>query len=407
MMSRLTIYKENVSDTVAVSNRFIDQYLADANDAQIKVYLYLLRMVTSAIPTSISDIADKFNHTERDVMRALSYWEKLGLIAIEYDAKGEICGVQIPSVGEDRQGGAQIYAMSDYVDQTSAQTSDRISSQQMQVRSEVRQNAADMPVSPMQQMEVSSVQPEQGDRAQGFFIEKREYSRDEIKALKEKEDFSQVLFATETYFARPLTKTDLQTLAFISDQLEFSPDLLEYLVEYCVSKDHRDMHYIEKVAIAWKQAGIKTVRQAKNRSSRYEKIVYSVMKALGRGQNEVTQTEADYILGWYHGLGFSEEVILLACRKAVLATESNRIAYTDGILKNWHKDGLKTTSQIQKAEEKRAASGGEGSGGSQGAGMQAKRGSGVKGTSGMVHLQYAGRDIDFDSLEKEALKRSF
>ena len=399
MMSRLTIYKENVSDTVAVSNRFIDHYLADANDAQIKVYLYLLRMVTSAIPTSISDIADKFNHTERDVMRALSYWEKLGLIAIEYDAKGEICGVQIPSAGEDRQGGAQIYAMSDYVDQTPAQASDRMTSQQPQVQA--RQNGEDL--SAASQAQTALQQPEQG-----FFIQKREYSRDEIKALKEKDDFSQVLFATETYFARPLTKTDLQTLAFISDQLEFSPDLLEYLVEYCVSKDHRDMHYIEKVAIAWKQAGIKTVRQAKNRSSRYEKIVYSVMKALGRGQNEVTQTEADYILGWYHGLGFSEEVILLACQKAVLATESNRIAYTDGILKNWHKDGLKTTTQIQKAEEKRAASGGEGSGGSQGAGMQRGKGSAAKnGTSGMVHLQYAGRDIDFESLEKEALKRSF
>ncbi|MBR4759299.1 MAG: DnaD domain protein [Lachnospiraceae bacterium] len=404
-MSRLTIYKENASDTVAVSNQFIDHYLADANDAQIKVYLYLLRMVTSAIPTSISDIADKFNHTERDVMRALSYWEKLGLIAIEYDAKGEICGVQIPSAGEDRQGGAQIYAMRDYVDQTSVQNADQISRQQTQTMTQ--QLAAGMPAQPLQQMQAASGQPDQSDRPQGFFIEKREYSREEIKALKEKEDFSQVLFATETYFARPLTKTDLQTLAFISDQLEFSPDLLEYLVEYCVGKDHRDMHYIEKVAIAWKQAGIKTVRQAKNRSSRYEKIVYSVMKALGRGQNEVTQTEADYILGWYHGLGFSEEVILLACQKAVLATESNRIAYTDGILKNWHKDGLKTTSQIQKAEEKRAAAG-SGSEGTPGTGIPAKRGNGVKGaTSGMVHLQYAGRDIDFDSLEKEALKRSF
>ena len=100
-------------------------------------------------------------------------------------------------------------------------------------------------------------------------------------------------------------------------------------------------------------------------------------------------------------------MILLACQKAVLATESNRIAYTDGILKNWHKDGLKTTSQIQKAEEKRAAAG-SGSEGTPGTGIPAKRGNGVKGaTSGMVHLQYAGRDIDFDSLEKEALKRSF
>ena len=30
-----------------------------------------------------------------------------------------LCGVQIPSAGEDRQGGAQIYAMRNYVDQAS------------------------------------------------------------------------------------------------------------------------------------------------------------------------------------------------------------------------------------------------------------------------------------------------
>lgn len=50
--------------------------MKDANDAQIKVYLYLLRMMTAGLTTSVSDIADKFNHTEKDVLRALKYWEK-------------------------------------------------------------------------------------------------------------------------------------------------------------------------------------------------------------------------------------------------------------------------------------------------------------------------------------------
>ena len=73
-MARLTIYREKSNDTTAVSNIFLDEYMQDANDAQLKVYLYLIRMLNANLPTSVSDMADKFNHTEKDIMRALLYW---------------------------------------------------------------------------------------------------------------------------------------------------------------------------------------------------------------------------------------------------------------------------------------------------------------------------------------------
>ena len=363
-MSRLTIYKEKTSDSVKVSNRFIDEYMASANDAQIKVYLYLLRMVSASHPTSISDIADKFNHTERDVMRALSYWEKLGLIEIEYDAKGEICGLQLPTA-EDLAVHAEEHRM-----------------QQGEV-------------GPVQKTtegaQILSLPVGEGDAAKESAMKvKKDFSREQLKTLQQQEDFSLLLVATETYFGRPLTKTDLQSLAFIHEDLGFSSELMEYLVEYCVGRNHRDMRYIEKVAVAWSQSGIKTVRQAKLRSSRYEKIVYSVMQALGRGHSEVTQVEADYILRWYHEYGFSEEVILYACEKCVLATDKNRIQYTEGILKKWHQQGCKTLSQIQKAESRRTVP------------VTANTQSVV---SKLPQNQYAKRDnIDYDSLEKEFLK---
>ena len=54
--------------------------MKNANDAQIKVYLYLLRMTGAHRTTSISDMADLFNHTEKDVVRSLRYWEQKGLL---------------------------------------------------------------------------------------------------------------------------------------------------------------------------------------------------------------------------------------------------------------------------------------------------------------------------------------
>ena len=84
-MGCFKILNSGGGDVTVVSNFFIDEYMKDANDAQIKVYLYLLRMMTAGLTTSVSDIADKFNHTEKDVLRALKYWEKAGLLSLEFD----------------------------------------------------------------------------------------------------------------------------------------------------------------------------------------------------------------------------------------------------------------------------------------------------------------------------------
>lgn len=66
------------ADATVLSNVFIDEYLKDANDAQLKVYLFLVRRLQAGDPVSISDMADRFNHTEKDILRALCYWEKCG-----------------------------------------------------------------------------------------------------------------------------------------------------------------------------------------------------------------------------------------------------------------------------------------------------------------------------------------
>ena len=64
-MCDLTLYRDNNQGAVSVSNFFIDEFLADANDAQIKIYLYLLRMTSSNLPTDISEIADKYGDDRR------------------------------------------------------------------------------------------------------------------------------------------------------------------------------------------------------------------------------------------------------------------------------------------------------------------------------------------------------
>ena len=94
-MSCLRIYQDNYIDATIVSNRFIDEYMADANDAQLKIYLFILRMMNAGRAFSISEIADTFNHTEKDVMRALKYWEKCRVFSLEYDSDRNLSGIHL------------------------------------------------------------------------------------------------------------------------------------------------------------------------------------------------------------------------------------------------------------------------------------------------------------------------
>ncbi len=98
-MCELTLYRDCDPGSITVSNYFIDDFLSDANDCQIKVYLYLIRMLSARQQTNISDIADKFNHTEKDVCRALKYWEKKGILSLDYEVNGSIVGIRLHEPG--------------------------------------------------------------------------------------------------------------------------------------------------------------------------------------------------------------------------------------------------------------------------------------------------------------------
>ncbi|MEG0963517.1 MAG: DNA replication protein DnaD, partial [Lachnospiraceae bacterium] len=93
-MSKITLHKDNGNTTTSISNRFIDDYMTSANGEFVKIYLYLLRcMNTPNCSFSISKTADKFDHTEKDVQRALKYWEKMNLLRLEYDEEKNLSNI--------------------------------------------------------------------------------------------------------------------------------------------------------------------------------------------------------------------------------------------------------------------------------------------------------------------------
>ncbi len=83
-MTKLTLTNHAQTSTTVLENEFIDDHMVKANGEYVKVYLFLLRHLNepSGIPT-ISQIADALDYTEKDVIRALNYWKKQGLLDYE------------------------------------------------------------------------------------------------------------------------------------------------------------------------------------------------------------------------------------------------------------------------------------------------------------------------------------
>lgn len=87
-MKKLTLTNHAQNNTTVLENEFIDRHMIKANGEYVKVYLLLLRHLNdSSSPLTISEIADLLDVTEKDVIRALNYWKKQGLL--EYEAGEE------------------------------------------------------------------------------------------------------------------------------------------------------------------------------------------------------------------------------------------------------------------------------------------------------------------------------
>ena len=367
-MGCFKIYRENHAGVTAVSNLFIDRYMKEANDAQLKIYLYLLRITEAGLATSISDMADQFNYTEKDVLRALKYWEKNRLISLEYETSPNGDGAR--EIGKGLAG----IRLLEVCEQSPAQTNAPVVS------------FVHLPA----RAESASEKPE---------LTVPSYSLDKLKEFKEREETSQLLFVAEQYIGKPLSPTEINTILFFSDRLGFSEDLIDYLIQYCVDKGKKDFRYIEKVAVSWAQEGITTPQQASRLAGKYDKAVYTVMKALGKSGTP-TKAEAAFALKWTKEYGFTQDIILEACHRTVMATDKHRFEYADRILSNWHGAQVHHKADILALDDAYAKT-------------KASRpsarplaGNGSPGNNSHANSsfnQFLHTDYDFDALEKEIL----
>jgi DnaD/phage-associated family protein len=172
------------------------------------------------------------------------------------------------------------------------------------------------------------------------------YSADQIKHFQQNEDIQQILFVTEAYLGKTLSVSEINTLLFFYDELHFPIELIEYLIEYCVSKGSKSINYIKKTALAWAEEEITTVSQAKASTNLYSKNCYTIFNAFGiKGRNPV-EFEVNYINKWTNEYAFTLDIIHNACTRTLKQTHQPSFEYADKILTDWHNKGVKHMDDV-------------------------------------------------------------
>lgn len=406
-MTAINISSDIATSFTTVSDIFIDQYMPKANGEFVKVYLYLLRATGSGAGiATISEIADHFSNTEADIIRALNYWASEGILQVQTGADGQIMGINLCSLSVSGMQAAQSNiqsAVADNAAQNNLQNSVVNNAAQNILQNSVVNNAAQNISTVNTRMHDSVVEKLKRQTPDKAASSQKEYTLDEIKEFRKNPDISELFFIIETYLKHTLSSTDTNMVLYWLDELHFSTDLVEYLVEYCITKGHSSLRYMNKVALGWADAGIKTVDQAKDDAAAHSQIYYSVMKALGITGRNLVDSEVSLINKWVGEYGFDIELVKAACSKTISAIQKPSFEYTDSILANWKKKDVHTLKDVEvldanfaKANKASATGSSQGTNAANGSSKPKSNNSSSKNKFN----NFNQRNNDYDKLEK-------
>lgn len=331
----MKIYTDTPEGFTVIQNAFIDQYMPHANGEFVKVYLYLLRCANTGRDLSLSSIADVFEHTEKDIQRALLYWEKQQLLRIQMAPNGTLSALtflEISPTPVSETQRSRYQAAAEPAEYSEPDSSDN--TEYLDFSSRMKNRSAD-PSESVSAKTAEAVASKKG------------------ASSREQKDMQQIIFIAEQYLQRPVTPSEQNDFIYYYDELHFSADLIEYLLEYCISKGSGSRHYMRKVALSWAESGISTVMQAKQETNLFNKNYFTIFHAFGIKGRNPAPAEQEVMSRWLNDFKFPMEIILEACSRTISQTHQPSFQYADRILSKWKKSGVRSLEDIKKLDIQR------------------------------------------------------
>ena len=321
-MNTISLRTNHTNDVTVISNIFIDKYMPTANGAYVKVYLYLLRCLSNQLfdDLSLSTIADRLDDTEKDILRAITYWEKVHLITVARDERNVITNITFnsPSMLTEESSEAE--------------------------RAEESHVGTTLSISP----EEADIKTAKSTQVTHF--DKPTYTKAQISELTKDNNVKLIMGAVESYMQRPLKPTDLQLILYLYEGVGFSCDLIMFLYEYCISSGKKSSNYIEAVALSWANEGIDTEEKARLYTNQYNKTYQAISKSFGLNR-ALGDIEIQFITRWIMKFGMPLELIIEACNRTLMKVNKPDFKYADKILESWAAKKVKSITDVKVLDE--------------------------------------------------------
>lgn len=150
---------------------------------------------------------------------------------------------------------------------------------------------------------------------------------------------------------KQLNPSEVGILVALVNDLGISEYYLTTLLTHCAETlGVRGVKYLEKTAVSLCDRGIRSdaaLDEYIRASERARAHEGAVRRLYGMGARELTPTERECLIRWFNAYGYDMEVVGLAYDRTVAAANKVNIRYTDKILTEWHRLGLKNTAEIE------------------------------------------------------------
>jgi len=275
-----------------VENIFINEYLTQAPGDYVKVYLFALMYADYDMRMSNETIAKHLGLEDEDVLKAWTYWEKMGVVKKHYEKPGEKFRYQVEFLNLKELAYGK---------------------------------------KPKRQKAASAVP-------------------DRLKKLMDDDDIKEMYSEIERITGRLFEGNEpVEILSWITDY-NASPEMIVFAYSYCVKKKNHSNHkYVGAVVKEWANQGLKTVSQIEDYLEETDNRHYlykRVLRALGFLRN-ATEEEKRIMDVWFDQMGFSIDRVLEACKKTTGISNPN-INYINSVLKAWNNGGGEKTAASEE-----------------------------------------------------------
>ncbi|NLK70899.1 MAG: DnaD domain protein [Clostridiales bacterium] len=309
---------ENWNSVFAVPSSVVDNYIKLATGASLKVLLFMLRNNNQNY--DISYIAQALGISAENVEEAFCFWEQVGILCKTDGPDSKF--TPLPDV-QNKINTVNAPVLLNDID--TAIKHDNTAAVVEKNKKFTQRSSSGYPISPSEISEKLDTSPE-------------------IKAL-----FSMA----EISLGNLLTYTEQRSLIWIYEYLGLKADVILMLLEYCISIDKRNMHYLETIAISWQENDINTLEAAQAEIKRLQELnsfTSKVLKVL-QIERKPTPKQHEFISLWIEK-GYSIDLIEYAYEKTIDSIDKCSFPYINRILENWYDNGLITRDKVDEYDLK-------------------------------------------------------